>query len=139
MDRALPAAGPAAERDRHRRLAFGYATGGYQVICDGIVGPWFIDRFRAAGETRGVPLHHVVLRPDETTTLQRATSRGDDALTDPEPVRSMHRQFTDLGTLERHALDSTQFNPQTTADTVLHGLAEGTYLLEPRPHIHEAD
>ena len=23
--------------------AFGYAAGGYQVICDGIVGPWFID------------------------------------------------------------------------------------------------
>ena len=31
--------------------AFGYAAGGYQVICDGIVGPWFIDVFRTAGQT----------------------------------------------------------------------------------------
>ncbi len=27
--------------------AFGYAAGGYHVICDGIVGPWFLPPFRA--------------------------------------------------------------------------------------------
>ena len=115
--------------------AFGYAAGGYQVICDGIVGPWFIDVFRTAGQTYGIPLHYVVLRPDETTTLHRATRRGDDTLTDPDPIRSLHRQFTELGNFQRHALDSTQLNPHTTADTVLHGLAKGSYLLEPRPHV----
>ena len=31
-----------------------YAAGGYQVICDGIVGPWFIDVFRTAAVTRAV-------------------------------------------------------------------------------------
>ena len=115
--------------------AFGYAAGGYQVICDGIVGPWFIDVFRNAGQTHGIPLHYVVLRPDETTTLHRVTRRGDDTLTDLDPICSLHRQFTELGNLERHALDSTQLNPQTTADAVVHGLARGIYLLEPPPHL----
>jgi hypothetical protein len=33
--------------------AFGYAGGGYQVICDSIIGLWFIDVFRAAPGTGG--------------------------------------------------------------------------------------
>ena len=66
-----------------------YAAGGYQVICDGIVGPWFIDVFRTAAAARAIPLHYVVL-------------------TDPEPVRSLHAQFTGIGTLEGHVLDSTR-------------------------------
>jgi len=109
---------------------FGYAAGGYQVICDGIVGPWFIEVFRAVGEACGVPLHYVVLRPDEPTTLHRATSRSDGALTDPAPVLSLVRQFSDLGAYEGHALDSTQLGPQSTAEAILRGLAGDTYLLE---------
>jgi cytidylate kinase len=33
--------------DALARAASAYAAGGYQVICDGIVGPWFIGAFRA--------------------------------------------------------------------------------------------
>jgi adenylate kinase family enzyme len=122
------------------QAAFGYAAaGGYQVICDGIVGPWFIDVFRSAGETHRVPLHYVVLRPDETTTLHRATGRDDDALTDPDPIRSLHQQFTTLGPLEEHTLDSTHLTAQETADALLQGLANDIYVLEPRTHVHEPD
>ncbi|MEV0372678.1 AAA family ATPase [Streptomyces sp. NPDC050636] len=112
--------------------AFGYAAGGYQVICDGIIGPWFIDVFRAVGETRGVELHYIVLRPDRNTTLERAASRSDDALTAPEPIRALHQQFTDIEAFEDHVLDTTRLTPETTADSVLHGIDEGAFLLEPR-------
>lgn len=109
--------------------AFAYAAGGYQVICDGIVGPWFIDVFRAAAAARVVDLHYVILRPDEPTTVRRASGRGDQALTDPEPIRSLHSQFTDLGPYEPHVLDSTHLTPQATTATVRHGLTTGTYRL----------
>jgi chloramphenicol 3-O-phosphotransferase len=111
--------------------AFGYAAGGYQVICDGIVGPWFIDVFRAVA--RALPLHYVVLRPDLTTTLRRATRRADGALGDPEPIRSLHRQFTDLGPYEAQVVDSTRLTPQATADAVQRGLAAGTFRLTALP------
>ncbi len=111
--------------------AFGYAAGGYQVICDGIVGPWFIDAFRTVGETRGIELHYIVLRPDQDTTLHRAVGRGDDALTDPEPIRALHQQFTDIEAYEGHVLDTTQLTPEATAGSILHGLDEGAFLLEP--------
>lgn len=51
------------------QTAFGYAAGGYDVIRDGIIGPWFIDVFRTASTSKGIRLHYVVLRPDEPTTL----------------------------------------------------------------------
>ncbi len=111
----------------------GPCRGGFQVICDGIVGPWFIDVFRIAATARGIPLHYVILRPDQATALRRAVNRTDPALTDPEPIRSLHRQFTDIGGYEKHVLDSTRLSPQATADTVLHGLAGGTYHLIPTP------
>lgn len=114
------------------QAAFTYAAGGYQVICEGIIGPWFIHVFRAAAATCSVPLHYIILRPDRATALRRAISRGDHALTDPEPIRPLHHQFTDIGTFERHVLDSSQLSAQATADTVLRGLAEGTYHLAPQ-------
>lgn len=110
--------------------AFGYAAGGYQVICDGIVGPWFIGPFRAAAKASGLPLHYVVLRPDESTALSRATARRtDDALTDPGPIRSMYAQFADLGEFEPHALDTTRLSPDASADAIRDGLAANRYQL----------
>lgn len=113
------------------QAAFGYAEGGYEVICDGIVGPWFIDRFRAEAVARAIPLHYLVLRPDEATTLGRATARDAQALIDPEPLRSMYAQFSNLGAVEEHVLDSTRLTPAETADLVLRALATDRYKLDP--------
>ncbi|MFF5480833.1 AAA family ATPase [Streptomyces sp. NPDC012935] len=119
--------------------AFGYADGGYQVICDGVVGPWFIDLFRVTARERALPLNYVILRPDQHTTLERATSRADDALTDPEPIRSLHGQFSDLGVYEVHVLDSSDLTAEATADSILQGVARGTYLLEPSDRITDSN
>lgn len=115
--------------DALAQAAFGYAAGGYHVMCDGIVGPWFIDVFRAAAAARATELHYVILRPDEATTFRRASARGDQALTDPEPIRSLHRQFSNLGPYEPHVLDSTHLTPQATATAIRRGLTDGTYRL----------
>lgn len=112
------------------RAAFGYAAGGYDVLCDGVIGPWFVDDFRTTGSASAIALHYVVLRPDRTTTLHRAVSRTSaDALTDPEPIDALHRQFADLGPLEPHVLDSTGLDAATTADAVLRDVARGRYRL----------
>lgn len=77
------------------QAAFGFAQGGYQIIVDGIVGPGSCHH-SAPPATTGTPLRYLVLRPDEASTLRRATSRGHDALIDPAPVRDRHRQFSKL-------------------------------------------
>jgi adenylate kinase family enzyme len=111
--------------------AFGYARGGFQVVCDGVVGPWFIDLFRTAAHEQDVPLDYVVLRPDRHTTLERAMGRTGDVLTDPDPIRSLHEQFSGLGGYETHVLDSSGLTAEATADAVLKGVEQGTYLLGP--------
>jgi predicted kinase len=114
--------------------AFGYAAGGYQVICDGIVGPWFLWPYRDVAAKSGLPLHYVVLRPDEQTALRRAVlRRGPGALTDPRPVRQLHAAFADLGEFEPHALDTTSLSPDATVSAVRGGLAAGRYLLANPP------
>ncbi|WP_082969334.1 AAA family ATPase [Mycobacterium kyorinense] len=110
--------------------AFGYAAGGYDVICDGIIGPWFLDAFRAMSTTNRIDLHYLVLRPDESATLRRATSRTSaDALTEPEPIRSLHHQFSNLDALEAHVLDTSHMNVATTVEVALRGITTGRYRL----------
>jgi len=105
-----------------------YAAGGFFVVLDGIVGPWFLDPFlRTAAD-----LHYVVLRPSLAATLSRAQARGADALTDPGPIGELHRQFNALDALERHAIDTTHQRPEETLDAVRAAVQSGTFRLETR-------
>ena len=43
--------------------AITYATGGYHVVLDGIIGPWFLDRLLRRTGTGPVQVDYVMLRP----------------------------------------------------------------------------
>lgn len=91
-----------------------YARGGYEVVVDGIFGPWFLQPWRELAG-RGVDVHYLVLRPDEHTTLLRAVSRrAPGALVDPQVIRTMWQRFRTLDAYEAHAVDNTG---QTAAET----------------------
>ena len=79
--------------DALAQAAIAYAAGGYQVICDGIVGPWFIDVFRAAATARATPLHYVILRPDQAARpgTTGPARRADRPRADPLPIPPVHR------------------------------------------------
>jgi len=109
--------------------AFGYAAGGYFVVVDGVVGPWFIGAFARAAVGTITLLHYVILRPDERTTMTRATGRGGGALTELEPIRHMYRQFADLGAYEAHAVDSTSLTAQATAGLVIDGVTARRFIV----------
>ena len=49
-----------------------YAVGGYAVIADGVIGPWFLDLYRAEAARLGVALDYVVLRPERGLAVARA-------------------------------------------------------------------
>jgi hypothetical protein len=84
-----------------------YAEGGFEVVVDGVVGPWFLEPWIALART-GIDVHYVVLRPNEATTVARGTARtAPGALTDAAVITQMWRQFANLGAFEAHALDTT--------------------------------
>jgi predicted kinase len=93
----------------------GYAQGGYDVIVDGIVGPWFLEPFRAAARASELPLHYAVLRPGASVSMARARARASHALKDEEAINGLSKAFAHIGELESHCVDSAT---QTLAETV---------------------
>lgn len=116
-------------------------AGGYQVVVEGVVGPWMLTEL-----TRHLPgvdadVHYVVIRPDLATCLARASARageeprvaGNPPLTDSGPIRSLWTQFADLGPLERHVVDSTGSTAEATAAEITRAWAAGELRLDGRP------
>jgi len=104
-----------------------YARGGYDVVVDGIVGPWFLDPFRALADE--LVVSYVVLRPDLDATLGRARGRADGELKDVGPITGMHAAFARLGDLEAHVVDSGHLDAEQTAAEVRRVLAAGAHRL----------
>lgn len=103
-----------------------YAKGGYFVLLDGIIGPWFLDAFREIE----APLHYIVLRPDLDEAIKRCRGRGGETLTDPAPISDLHRQFANLGTLEPHALPVTGLSTDETCDAIAKAMESGRFRLK---------
>jgi len=109
--------------------AVSFAEGGYEVLVDGIVGPWFLDPWTTQARVHGRDLRFVVLRPDEGSTVTRALARDGHPMRDAAVVRFMWKQFADLGPLEPHAFDSTEESPEATAAALRARLDEGEFRL----------
>lgn len=51
-----------------------FSEGGYEVYVDGVIGPWFLERWIMLAE-EGLDIRYIILRPDEETTILRAFER----------------------------------------------------------------
>jgi hypothetical protein len=107
--------------------AEGYAKGGFFVVVDGIIGPWFLEPFRAST----VPLHYIVLRPLLDEAIERCRLRGGNTLTDPGPISALHQQFSSLDELENHAIDTAGLDPAQTLGAIKAALSDSRLYLEP--------
>lgn len=96
--------------------ALAYASGGYEVLLDGVLGPWALPAFHEAASAANLPLAYAVLRPSLEVTLARAAAREGRVLQDMAAITGLHGAFAHLGPLESHVLDtSTQSVPKTVA------------------------
>ena len=106
-----------------------FASGGYEVLVDGVIGPWFLEPWTAQAGEAGLDLRYLVLRPDEAATVSRALARRDHPMRDPDVVRLMWKQFADLGASEPHVVDTTNEDPQVTAAALRGRLETGEFKL----------
>ncbi|MFJ9850231.1 ATP-binding protein [Streptomyces sp. NPDC101150] len=109
--------------------ACAYAGGGYDVILDGILGPWMLEPFRAAGHKRGLGLSYVALRPSLDVVLSRATQREGRQLKEVEPITGLYGAFEDIGALESCVVDSSVQSVEQTGAEISAGLRAGRFLL----------
>jgi predicted kinase len=110
------------------KVAAGFAEGGYFVIVDGIVGPWFLHAFDEIDR----PIHYVVLRPALEVAIERCRSRGGDTLSASGPITGLHQQFSALGPLERHVLATGHDNSESILMRVIAALESGRFRLPRR-------
>ena len=95
-----------------------YARGGYDVIVDGIVGPWFLEPWRALVR-EDYEVHYIVLRASKEETMKRAVERSKlDRKTNVELVETMWEQFCNLGIYESNVVDTTTYSIQETVSAV---------------------
>lgn len=102
-----------------------YAKGGYFVLVDGVIGPWFLDAFRNIGAV----LHYIVLRPDLEEAIRRCRQRGGASLSDPIPISALHQQFANLGVLEGHLLSVAGMSADETCNSIRQAVESGRFRL----------
>ncbi|MEP7355001.1 MAG: AAA family ATPase [Acidobacteriota bacterium] len=93
----------------------GYARGGYDVVVDGIIGPWSIEPFIHGTTEAAVQLQLVVLRPSLDQVMERAKGREGRELIGSGPIKGLYQAFEKLGGLEPFVVNTT---PQSVEESV---------------------
>ena len=108
-----------------------YVRGGYDVIVDGIIGPWFLEPWLDIVR-EGYEVHYIILRANKKETMMRAIERSKlDRKTNIELVEIMWEQFNNLGAYEKNILDTTQLSVEDTVSAIKEKVAnKATLLLE---------
>lgn len=111
--------------------AYTYALGDFTTVIDGIIGPWMLDHFRTrAAQHPNLAVHYVVLRPQRDVTLNRAQARtAPSALIDEGPILRMWDQFSDLGELDGHVLDTSGEAEERSVLRVAEAISDGRFRL----------
>jgi len=85
-----------------------FSNGGYEVFVAGTIGPWFLEPWIKIARM-GVDVRYIILRPDEETTIMRATQRQQREFfpLNVETIKNVCGSFASIGQYEAHTLDST--------------------------------
>lgn len=107
-----------------------YARSGYDVIVDGIIGPWFIEPWLNTIYD-GYEVHYIILRASKDETKRRAITRSKlDRETNIELVEVMWEQFNHLGSYEKNVIDTTNCSIIDTVSAVKERISNKTALLK---------
>lgn len=106
-----------------------FARGGFDVIVDGIVGPWFLEPWLKAVQDN-YEVHYIILRATKEETMKRAINRSkldDDA--NMKLVEKMWKQFNDLGQYESNIIDSTNQSIEQSVSKIKAEIEKKSFLL----------
>jgi predicted kinase len=110
------------------RTSVTFADHGYDVILDGIFGPWFLPVVAAELRSTGLAVQYVVLQAPLEIALGRVQDRiGDEK---DHVVRQLHAAFSDLGTYAGHVVDTGARDAETVAADLGRLLHRGEFMLD---------
>lgn len=103
--------------------------GGYDVIVDDIIDPWFLKPWIAIAKEE-YEVHYIILRAGKEETMERAVGRSKlDRKTNKELVESMWDQFNNVGAYEQNVVGTTYLSTRDTVSAVKKKIADKTVRL----------
>lgn len=106
-----------------------FVQGGYDVIVDDIIDPWFLKPWIAIAK-EGYEVHYIILRAGKEETMERAVGRSKlDRKTNKELVESMWDQFNNAGAYEQNVVGTTYLSTRDTVSAVKKKIADKTVRL----------
>jgi hypothetical protein len=95
-----------------------YCEDGFEVVLDGVVGPWFLTSLDHRLPSR-MPVDYMILLPTLETAQRRVAGHTRHGFTDEAGTAHMHQDFESArAAFERHVLDSTALAPGRVADAI---------------------
>ena len=106
-----------------------YVRGGYDVVIDGIIGPWFLEPWLNIVR-EGYEVYYIILRASKEETMKRAIERSKlDRKTNIELVEAMWEQFRNTGIYEQNVIDTTSLSVSETVSMIKERIQSKTTLL----------
>ena len=107
-----------------------FAQNGYDVIVDGIIGPWFLNPWIEIIQNN-YEIHYFILRASKEETLKRAVNRPKlDENSNIKLVEIMWEQFSNLGFYEKNIIDTTNYSIEETVLNIQKKFKEKNYILK---------
>jgi cytidylate kinase len=110
-------------------VATGRFARDFATVYDGVVGPWFIDTFRAG--TGLDTLDYVVLLPAVEVCVDRVMTRVGHVFRNEAAARKMHDEFTRAEIDPRHVLDNDT-DPESAVEEILTRWDRGDLVIQER-------
>lgn len=106
-----------------------FARGGFDVIIDGIVGPWFLEPWLKAVQDY-YEVHYIILRATKEVTMRRAIHRAKlDENSNMELVEKMWDQFNNLDRYESNVIDTTNQSVEQSVSAIKAVIEQKTSIL----------
>lgn len=101
-----------------------FVRGGYDTVYGGVLGPWHLDEFLAAGGVESV--QYVILLPSVEICVERVTTRENHGFKDHAATRQMHEEFAGAEIDRRHVLADPPREIDDVVDLLRRRLSDGS-------------
>jgi cytidylate kinase len=103
-----------------------FASGGYAVVLDGVLGPWFLSTLTDRCSPAAFAIDYLILLPPLEDVLRKLAIRVGHGFTSETATVKMYREFErSIAGFERHVLDTGGMTPEDTLSAAEAAAAEG--------------
>lgn len=89
------------------RASNSYFQDGYDVLIDGVLGPWWLKLMQSELSEFG----YAILHANRETVLQRTSERTSQGSANPALVKTMHAQFDSISGMEKRTINTSGKTP----------------------------